>query len=148
MAWVRTLRSYDVGQREVLALEEQRFPAHLRQRVREAVAEVQRRRVVAPSKATPGPARCARLLAGHRNQFDCRLLDVGVEIMPGPDAFPTLENKGRLEEVRDGQADVDSQWDEYIADLKKAGLDEYQQLKMDNLVEGVPHLQPLSQFLN
>ena len=38
--------------------------------------------------------------------------------------------------------------DEYLADLKKAGLDEYQQLKMDNLVEGVPHLQPLSQFLN
>ena len=47
-----------------------------------------------------------------------------------------------------GQADVDSQWDEYIAELKKAGLDEYQQLKMDNLVEGVPHLQPLSQFVN
>jgi len=47
-----------------------------------------------------------------------------------------------------GQADVDSQWDEYLAELNKAGLEEYQQLKMDNLVEGVPHLQPLSQFLN
>ena len=47
-----------------------------------------------------------------------------------------------------GQADVDSQWDEYLGELKNAGLDEYQQLKMDNLVEGVPHLQPLSQFLN
>ena len=30
----------------------------------------------------------------------------------------------------------------------KAGLEEYEQLKQDNLVEGVPHLQPLSQFLN
>ena len=47
-----------------------------------------------------------------------------------------------------GQADVDSQWDEYIAELKKAGLEEYEQLKQDNLVEGVPHMQPLSQFLN
>ena len=47
-----------------------------------------------------------------------------------------------------GQADVDSQWDEYLAELKKAGLEEYEQLKQDNLVEGVPHLQPLSQFLN
>jgi len=47
-----------------------------------------------------------------------------------------------------GQLDVDIYWNDYIDALNKAGLEEYEQLKQDNLVEGVPHLQALSQFQN
>ena len=46
-----------------------------------------------------------------------------------------------------GQLDVDVYWGDYLAALRKAGLEEYEQLKQDSLVEGVPHLQALSQFL-
>ena len=42
-----------------------------------------------------------------------------------------------------GQVDVDAGWDDYVAALKSAGLDELVKIQKDNLVRGVPHIQQI-----
>ena len=62
----------NIGQCEVPALEQKGFSGCFRQRVGEAVAEVQSCRVVVFSESPPSPARGLCLVSGDRGQLDSR----------------------------------------------------------------------------
>ncbi len=89
----------DIGECEVLALEQERFPGGFGQRVGEAVAKVQSRRVVAFAEPPPGPTGGLRMVRGDRLQLDRRLFQEEVKLVPGCGATATLEDDGRLQEA-------------------------------------------------
>ena len=104
MPTVVVLCGLDVGQCEVPPLEQKRLASSFRQRVGEAVAEVQSRRVVAFAESPPSPARGLCMLSGDRRQLDQRSFHEDVELMPARGAAAALENDGRLQEARDRHA--------------------------------------------
>ena len=67
-----TSYGFSIGKCEVPALEQKGFPGCFRQRVGEAVAEVQSCRVVVFSESPPSPARGLCLVSGDRGQLDSR----------------------------------------------------------------------------
>ena len=95
----RRLCGVDIGQREVPPFEQQRLAGRLRQRVGEAVAKVQSRRVVAFAEPPPGPTGGLRMVRGDRLQLDRRLFQEEVKLVPGCGATATLEDDGRLQEA-------------------------------------------------
>ena len=100
----RGSRGLDVGECEVAAFEEERLSRGFRKGVREAVPEVQPRRVVTLAEPPPGPARGFRMVGGNRRQLDPRLFEKSVELVSGRGAAPAFEDDGCFQEVDDRHA--------------------------------------------
>ena len=75
-------RRLHVRKREVLALVKKRLSRNFRQSVREAIPEVQARRVIALAEPPPRLASSLRVLNGDRHQFYRRSLDEEVKFVP------------------------------------------------------------------
>ncbi len=90
----------DVGLREVVALEQERLAARAGERVDEAIAEVEPRRMTAPlAEIAIGGAGDLGLLAGHRLDDDADLGDGFVKAPAGDRASSAVDDDGGFEVV-------------------------------------------------
>ena len=89
----------DIGECEVLALEQERFPGGFGQRVGEAVAKVQSHRVVAFAEPPPGPTGGLRMVRGDRLQLDRRLFEEDIKLVASCGAAATFDDDSRLQEL-------------------------------------------------
>ena len=96
----RFARSIDVGLCKVLALEQQRLAASPRQRVRKAVAVIQRRGVTSLAIAPPGAPRRIGLFRIDGDDLSADLEQPKIKLTPARIPQPSLEHDRCFEHDR------------------------------------------------
>src|SRR5450755_4212342 len=97
------LYEFDVGETEVFSLGQQFLRRELRQRVGEAVSEVEAGGVAAFAIFAPGRARDLDLLGIHRNHLELCAHQEQVELAAGRFAAFSLKHDAGLQRIRRGE---------------------------------------------
>ena len=100
----RHLRRRDVCLREIATLEQQRFVLRARERVRETVPEVQRRRMIALAVTAPCLAGNVELVCGDRHRRNVGAGEECIERIASGPPTAAFHNHGRFQYVRYGHA--------------------------------------------
>ena len=99
MAPVLASCGLNVGKCEVPAFEQKGLQSSFRQRVNEAVTEVQPCRMVALAESPPSPARGLRMVSGNRRQLDPPSFQDAIKLRSGCGSKAAFENDCRLQET-------------------------------------------------
>ncbi len=92
----------DIGAGEICSLEQQGLARRFGKSIGEAVAEIQRRRMVALSESPPGAPCGDRVFSSDRDEFDGGLLQKRVERLTGRRVASPLDHHRRFKQ-RDGR---------------------------------------------